>query len=183
MCVIPDSVVLPVTSAVCRRRVADRRDLNHSVLRGYFWLMLPVCGLALLGLWPFVRIFFGKAYLPAVACAMALVPGMFFLGLFYLLKIHFANQARPGIVSLVLALSSACCLPLGYLVTREYGIVASAGSASLSYAVSACGLLLLYMREHKLGLKALFIFRPEETALLGNFFFTRILRRPRVMER
>jgi O-antigen/teichoic acid export membrane protein len=133
-----------------------------------FVTMACAVGLAILGL-PVIRVLYGRAYLPAFAPLLALLPGIVCLSVGKVLAGDLAGRGKPhyGTASAVCGLVMTLVLDL--VLVPRIGIVGAGIASSIAYATSSSVLVLLYVRlsGNKPG-TVLFINRSDLERSLGT---------------
>jgi len=124
-------------------------NVAGKVTWGAAAILLPLIAVCALVAHPAIRIAFGKAYLPAVAPFLLLLPGVFCLALETIVAQFLASIGFPLIV--VFAWMAACVLKIGinFWAIPHYGIKGASLASTICYSVMLLLVLWIVRAQRK----------------------------------
>jgi O-antigen/teichoic acid export membrane protein len=125
----------------------------------FFFLAIACCGVLVLGE-PFIRLFFGKVFLPAFLPLVVLLPGIVGMSLFPIFKADLFSRELQGTVSKYALFALLLNIILNPILIRTMGISGAAVSSSIAY----CFLLVITFSAHA---------RLSGNTIFKTFFFTK----------
>jgi len=144
------TVLFPKISSL-NKEEAD--DFTPKVARHTLFIMIISSFLLVIFSYPFISIFFGKAFLPSIAPLFFLLPGIIAFGVGSVLAADLSGRGKPQYA----VYSSLVCLiievPLNLLLIPKIGIIGAALVSSISYSADTLVILAAFMNisKKKLG--------------------------------
>jgi O-antigen/teichoic acid export membrane protein len=167
---IPNSVgtvLFPSLSAAPHERVhlLTAEVCRHTI----FVTALSTLGLAAVG-GVVVPLFYGPAYLPALAPFFILLPGILSMAVYKVLTRNFSSRDRQQMSILAAAGALVLNVGLNVVVIPHYGIGGAATSSLISYTTSSAILLIAFLRDSGLGWRDALVIRRDDLARYSALF-------------
>mgnify|MGYP003729404659 CR=1 FL=1 len=137
--------------------VATARVCRHALF------LTTLGGLGLAALAPFaIPLLYGQRFAAAIEPLLILLPGALFVALYQILTRNFTSRARQEI-NIVAALSALVLnVALNWTLVPRWGIAGAALAHDLSYGTAAAILLIAFLRQSGLSLRAVLVVHRED---------------------
>ena len=133
-----------------------------SSARRVFWGMAGLGVLVCAASPWFIPLAFGRAFSPALAAVLIIMPGAVLLGPGMLIGAFFEGTGRPEITMKSNILAFCLCVGLGAALLPAFGFAGAAAGLSAGYCVSALFLLYFFQKETGVRWSRLFEFRAGD---------------------
>lgn len=137
------------------------------VCRLLFCLSVVAGAVMALLAWPLVVGLYGKAFEPAVAPLIVLLPGVAAFSIVRPLSADFAARGRPGVASTISGVSLFLTIVLDVTLIPRLGALGAALASTLSYTASACLVVILYVRSTGALVSSLLLPRTDDARMLA----------------
>ncbi len=148
---IPNSIATPLFPKVAREERRESVEFTLFITRFTFYIILIVAiVMALIGK-PFIRVVFGKRFIPSFMPFLWLLPGVVFLSTGRILSAFFHGINKPEYGSFFTIISVIFTVVFDFLLIPSHGAKGAAIASTIAYSIAGVLAMALFSYETKIS--------------------------------
>lgn len=167
---LPGSIALVLFSRVSSLKDTKANNLTPKFARNTFFIVFVLSLILAFFSRPFIRIFFGSAFLPSVMPLLILLPGIIALSGAKTLTADLAGRGKPQFGTYASFVSLGINVPLNLYFIPKWGISGAAFASSVAYIVATFIIIIAFIKISKKSWVEILLIKKQDFQYYKNLF-------------